>query len=122
MACSSPAKVFAEEHTGSTMVARTPLEDDKKPSKKSRSARKTANAVSVRVVPDIFKRAMHLVTRSENEKEMNVFVFDIEGKLVFNCKTKAGERKTISDLPKGSYTYNVFCDDEQVATGTLQFR
>jgi hypothetical protein len=122
-ACFSTIQVLANDHPGKLKTTAYLFEDDKKPAKKTRSSAKTTvNTVSVRFVPDIFKKSFHVVTKSESEKEMNFFVFDVEGNLVMNYKSKGSERKTISGLNRGNYIYRVFCDDEEVASGRIQFR
>ena len=95
------------------------FEDDKKPAKKGKSS-KMQNAV--KIVPDIFKKTMHVTARQGNEKEIDFFVFDVDGNMVMNYKMKAGEKKTVSGLKKGTYVYNVFCDDESIGTGQLEIR
>ena len=101
---------------------KTMFEDDKKPAKKRKATRKSTSDVTVKIIPDVLKKALHVVTKSETEKEMTFYVFDMEGTMIMNYKMKGGERKTISGLNKGLYVYHVFCDDEQVATGKLEFR
>jgi len=94
-------------------------EDDKKPAKKGKSSKMQS---AVKIVPDIFKRAMHVTARQGNEKEIDFFVFDVDGNMVLNYKMKAGEKKTVSGLKKGSYVYHVFCEDESIGTGQLDIR
>ena len=92
-------------------------DDEKKPKKE-----KAATSSAVKVFPDAFKKAMHVVSKSSNEKEMNFFVFNNDGAMVLSYKLKKGERKLIAGLPKGNYTYQVFCDDIQAGSGKMQFR
>lgn len=94
-------------------------EDDKKPAKKSKATKTT---YAVKVFPDIIKKSMHVVARSGNDKEISFFVFDLNGKLMLNYKMKAGERRTVENLPKGNYVYHVFCGDEETETGKMEFR
>jgi hypothetical protein len=94
------------------------FDDDKKPARKERSFK---NQNAVKVFPDAVKKAMHVVARSGNKKEIEFLVFDINGNMVLNYKLKAGERKTICDLTKGSYMYHVFAEDEYLMTGKLFF-
>src|SRR5258708_33927321 len=71
------------------------LNDDYKKPKKEKA---TANSV-VKIIPDAFKKAMHVVSRSTNEKDVNFFVFNNDGAMVLSYKLKKGERKTIAGLP-----------------------
>ena len=118
-----PATIFASDKAGKIAIGKTVFEDDKKPVKKRKLSKKTSvNAMTVKIYPDMFKKSMHVVAKSDSEKEMSLYVFDVEGTLVTNYKIKAGDHKTISGLPKGLYVYNVFCDDEQVASGRITFK
>ena len=116
IACSSPLITMAKE--GKPARTFTTFEDDKKGNKKTRSLSK----VNVKVYPHFYKRAMSIVAKSDANRDMTFFVFDIEGNLIMNYKVKSGEHMMISDLAKGSYLYTVFFDDEQVASGKLLFR
>ena len=95
------------------------FDDDKKPAKKERSFK---NQNAVKVFPDLVKKAMHVVARPGNKKEIEFLVFDINGNMVLNYKMEAGEKKMISDLKKGSYMYYVFAEDEYLMTGKLVFK
>jgi hypothetical protein len=95
------------------------FDDDKKPARKERSFK---NENAVKVFPDVVKKAMHVIARPGNRKEIEFLVFDISGNMVLNYKMQAGERKTITDLKKGSYMYYVFADDEYLMTGKIVFK
>ena len=91
--------------------------DEEKPKKE-----KASTASAVKVYPDAFKKAMHVVSKSGNEKDVNFYVFDQDGNMVMSYKLKKGEKKTIAGLPKGNYTYQAFCDDIAAGSGKMQFR
>jgi len=95
------------------------FDDDKKPAKKERPFK---NQNAVRIFPDAIKKAVHVVARPGNKKEIDFLVFDVSGNMVLNYKMKAGERKTISDLKRGSYMYHVFAEDEYLMTGKIVFK
>ena len=95
------------------------FDDDKKPARKERSFK---NENAVKVFPDILKKAMHVIAKAGNRKEIEFLVFDINGNMVLNYKMQAGERKTITDLKKGSYMYYVFAEDEYLMTGKIIFK
>ena len=94
-------------------------DEGKKPSKKEHSFK---NANVVKVFPDALKRTIHVTARSGNEKDIDFLVFDVNGNMVLNYKMKAGEKRSISDLKRGSYMYHVFADDEYLTTGKIDFR
>jgi len=106
-------------HTAKITVVQKNSDDDKKPAKKEKAFKKQT---AVKIFPDAIKKTMHVVARSGNKKDIDFLVFDISGNMVLDYKMKAGERKTISDLKKGSYMYHVFADDEYLMTGKIVFR
>ena len=118
IACVVTVKPVAA-HTTKKWVAQKNTDDDKKPAKKEKAFK---NQTAVKIFPDAIKKAMHVVARSGNKKDIDFLVFDINGNMVLDYKMKAGERKTISDLKKGSYMYHVFADDEYLMTGKIVFR
>jgi hypothetical protein len=117
--CLSGSKLHATDNTKEIFISKRTFEDDKKPAKKEKSFR---NQNVVKVYPDIMKREMHVIAKSGLEKEIEFMVFDINGNMVLNYKMKPGERKTISELKKGSYMYHVFAEDEYLTTGKIVFR
>jgi len=117
--CLSGSKLHATDNTKEIFISKRAFEDDKKPAKKEKSFR---NQNVVKVYPDIMKREMHVIAKSGIEKEIEFMVFDINGNMVLNYKMKPGERKTITELKKGSYMYHVFAEDEYLTTGKIVFR
>lgn len=95
------------------------FDDEKKPARKERSFK---NENAVKVFPDVLKKAMHVIAKSGSRKEIEFLVFDVNGNMVLNYKMQAGERKTITDLKKGSYMYYVFAEDEYLMTGKIVFK
>ncbi|HWC53922.1 MAG TPA: T9SS type A sorting domain-containing protein [Chitinophagaceae bacterium] len=111
-ALAAPVKKKAE------LLKNDPSEE--KPAKKSKSSSK--NNASVRIFPDPLKKIMHVVARQNKGKEVDFFVFDLEGTLVLNYKMKSKDHQRIVGLPKGSYVYNVFCGDIQTASGNFEIK
>ncbi len=108
----APVKKKAE------VVKKDPNEDT--PAKKSKAASK--NNASVKIYPDPLKKIMHVVAHQNKGKEMDFFVFDLEGTLVLNYKMKSKDHQRITGLPKGSYVYNVFCGDKETASGNFEIK
>ena len=117
--CLSGAKLQASGKSDEIFISKNAFEDDKKPAKKEKSFR---NQNVVRVYPDIVKKEMHVIAKSGIDKEIEFMVFDINGNMVLNYKMKPGEKRTITDLKKGSYMYHVFAEDEYLTTGKIVFR
>ena len=62
---------------------------------------------------------IHIVSNQTDDKQLQFYVFDIEGTLMHNIKLYAKSRKTITGLQKGVYMYDVFSDDESIERGKI---
>ena len=80
------------------------------------------NNNSVKIYPDALKRVMHVIAKENDGKEIDFFVFDLEGTLLKHYKMNDGDHKKISGLGRGKYIYHVFCGDEETATGKFDIR
>lgn len=92
-----------------------------KPAKKSKLSSSRKNN-SVKIYPDAFRRITHVVAKQSKGKEIDFFVFDLEGTLLVNYKMKSKEHLKISGLARGSYIYRVFCGDLETASGNFEIR
>jgi hypothetical protein len=98
------------------------IEDPVKKSKTKTSSFVSRNNNSVRIYPDVIKREMHVVAKDHDGREIDFFVFDLQGTLVQQYKMKAKDHYRISNLDRGEYIYRVFCGDEETAAGKFQIR
>jgi hypothetical protein len=78
--------------------------------------------ISVKIYPDLIDKAMHVIARKNEGKQIDFFVFDLEGTLMHNYKLKGKDHVKITGLAKGSYVYRVFCGDEETASGNFDIR
>jgi len=100
-----------------------PVEEKAIKKEKARSkAFSSRNNSSVKIYPDIIKREMHVVAKENEGKNVDFFVFDLQGTLMQNYKLKAKDHFRISGLTKGTYVYRVFCGDEETASGKFEIR
>jgi hypothetical protein len=116
---STQSKLFAATNAKEVFSCKGNFEEGKKPAKKEKAFK---NQNTVKVFPDAIKRKVHVIARQGNKKDIEFLVFDINGNMVLNYKMKAGEKKTINELKKGSYMYHVFAEDEYLTTGKIVFR
>lgn len=105
-------------------IAANPGEEEpaKKKGKAKAKAFASLNNSSVKIYPDAMKREMHVVAKDNDGKEIDFFVFDVQGTLIQNYKMKAKDHNKISGLPRGTYMYRVFCGDEETAAGKFEIR
>ncbi len=50
---------------------------------------------------------------------LHFYIFDLEGTLVYQSVLKNKDRKSINDLKKGTYLYDVFEKDESIEQGKI---
>ena len=81
---------------------------------KTRPAKKERE---IKIYPDIIKRTMHV--KNVDSSEVDFFVFDLEGTLMVHYKLNEKEHKRINGLEKGTYTYQVFKEDEMCESGKI---
>ena len=101
------------------------LTGDKEKNEEGKSAKKartqSRNNAAVRIYPDVFSRKMHVVAKENEVKEIDFFVFDLEGTLMQHYKMASGDHHKLS-LARGKYIYRVFSGDEESATGEIEMR
>jgi lipopolysaccharide export LptBFGC system permease protein LptF len=100
--------------------------EDKEKNKEKKSAKartqSSRNNNSVKIYPDALKRVLHVVAKENDGKEIDFFVFDLEGTLMQHYKMETGDHKKITGIKRGKYVYRVFSGDEETATGELEIR
>ena len=94
---------------------------EKAPAKKTKVASSRNNNI-VKIYPDLFRRSMHVVAKENDGKEIDFFVFDLEGTLIQNFKMKEKDHQQLLGLEKGKYQYRVFSGDEEAASGHFVIR
>jgi hypothetical protein len=95
------------------------IKEEHKSSKKALASR---NNNAVRIYPDIIKKIMHVVAKDNEGKEIDFFVFDLQGTLMKHYRMSDGDHKKIDGLERGKYIYSVFCGDEETVTGKFEIR
>lgn len=82
-----------------------------------RNAKPSRKAREIKVYPDLLKKVIH-VKNVESEK-VDFFVFDSEGTIIVHYKMDEKQHKKINGLEKGTYTYQVFKNDEMSESGKI---
>ena len=86
-------------------------------SAESKNAKTSKKEREVKIYPDLLKNVMH-VKNAENTK-IDFFVFDSEGTIMVHYKMNEKDHKKINGLEKGTYTYQVFKNDEMSESGQI---
>lgn len=97
---------------------------EEKPAKAAhaRTTMSSRNNNAVKIYPDILKRTMHVVAKENEGKEIDFFVFDLQGTLIQNVRMKERDHYRITGLARGKYIYRVFSGDEESAHGQFEIR
>ena len=80
------------------------------------------NNNSVKIYLDPPQKKVHVIAKENKGKQIDFFLFDLEGTLVHNHKMKTKDHHKVSNLTKGTYVYRVFCGDEETAFGQLEIK
>jgi hypothetical protein len=97
-------------------------EATKEEAKKTTRSHSSRNNNAVKIYPDVFKRVMHVVAKGNDNKEIDFFVFDLEGTLIKHYRMENGDHKKMTGLNRGKYVYHVFAGDEETAFGEFEIR
>ena len=115
--------VFAEGRPTKKFAINVNDPSNEKPAKKAKAKNFTSlNNSAVKIYPDILKRDMHVVAKDNDGREIDFFVFDVQGTLVHHYKMKVKDHYRIAGLARGTYVYRVFKGDDETATGNFEIR
>lgn len=114
---------------GTTLIAsagRQPVTTGETPAEKKTTGksknRSSRNNHAVKIYPDVLKRVMHVVAKDNITREIDFFVFDLQGTLIQHYKMEAGAHERLVSLKRGKYVYHVFAGDEETASGQFEIR
>ena len=83
----------------------------------SRNTKPSRKEKEVKIYPDLLKKIIHV--KNIESAKVDFFVFDSEGTIMVHYKMNEKEHKKINGLEKGSYTYQVFKNDEMSESGKI---
>jgi len=73
----------------------------------------------IKIVHNPEKKSIRVMVKDIAGDTIDFYVFDLEGTMVVNYKLKSKEKKIITNLEKGAYTYNAFSGDEETDFGKI---
>ena len=82
--------------------------------KKTKTSKKEKE---IKIYPDMLKRVMHV--KNVENTQVDFFVFDTQGTIMVHYKMNEKDHKKINGLEKGTYTYQVFKNDEMSESGKI---
>ena len=83
----------------------------------SQNARISKKEREVKIYPDLLKKVMHV--KNVETAKVDFFVFDVYGTIMLQYKMNEKDHKKINGLEKGTYTYQVFKNDEMSESGRI---
>lgn len=86
----------------------------------SKNAKTSKKEREIKIYPDLLKKVMHV--KNVETAKVDFFVFDSEGTIMVHYKMYEKEHKKINGLEKGTYTYQVFKNDEMSESGKITIR
>ena len=63
-----------------------------------------------------------LTIQSSNETSISFYLFDVEGKMIYQSVIKKNEKQQVQGLDKGTYIYNAFQNDENLEGGKVDIK
>lgn len=108
--------------SGTASANEDPKKDLTEVRKKKSKVSSSRNNSAVKIYPDLFRKTMHVVAKDNVAKDVDFFVFDLQGELIQHYKMKAGDHERIEGLARGKYVFHVFVGDEETANGKFEMR
>ena len=63
-----------------------------------------------------------ITIHSARQTPLSFYLFDLEGKMIFQSVIKKQEKQTVEGLTKGTYIYNAFENDETIDKGKVELK
>lgn len=76
----------------------------------------------IRLYPNANHQVLFFNASGEEGKVYQLFLFDLEGKLVKQANIRNKETTVLNNMRKGNYLYEVFSDDERLENGQVIVR
>ena len=82
----------------------------------------TNKKYKIRIYPGATNEVLFFTASGESGKVYQLYVFDMDGKLVKQTQIHNKETTLLADFVKGNYMFDVFSDDERIENGTMVIR
>jgi hypothetical protein len=76
----------------------------------------------INLYPDANQKVVFFSVRGEEGKVYQLYVFDIDGKLVKQAETRNKQTIVVKGIKKGAYFFEVFSDDKRIGNGQIAIR
>jgi len=82
----------------------------------------TSKKSSIRLYPDANHQVLFFSASGVENKHYQLYLFDVEGKLLKQIDIKNKQTTLINKIEKGTYLFEVFCDDARIENGQVVVR
>lgn len=79
----------------------------------------TSKKIKVKLYPNANHQVLFFSASGEDGKVFQLFLFDIEGKLVKQVNIRNKQTTVLNNIDKGNYLFEVFSDDERIENGQV---
>jgi hypothetical protein len=79
----------------------------------------TSKKCRIRIYPNAEHDVLFFNARGVDGKVYQLFLFDVDGKLVKQANIKNKQTTILENIEKGSYLFEVFSDDERIENGQV---
>src|SRR5688572_27010465 len=76
----------------------------------------------ISLYPDANQKVVFFSVRGEEGKVYQLYVFDIDGKLVRQAETRNKQTTILKGIQKGAYLFEAFSDDKRIGNGQIAIR
>lgn len=78
-----------------------------------------SKAHKIGLYPDALHRSLFFTVRGVQGKVYQLYVFDLDGHLIRQTEIRNKQTTYISEMEKGIYLFDVFCDDDRIGKGKI---
>ena len=82
----------------------------------------TSKKYKIKIYPGATNEVLFFSASGDSGKVYQLYVFDMEGKLVRQTQIHNKETTLLARFVKGNYMFDVFSDDERIENGTMVVR
>ena len=73
----------------------------------------------IRLYPDAKKQVLFFSASGEEQKIYQLYMFDMDGKLVNQTSIRNRETTVLTNIAEGNYLFEVFSNDQRIVNGQL---
>ncbi|HVS96612.1 MAG TPA: T9SS type A sorting domain-containing protein [Puia sp.] len=86
------------------------------------SKSQTSKKHKILLYPDARQQVLFFSAKGEEGKVYQLFLFDMDGRLVSQTRIRSRETTVLTNIPEGNFLFEVFTDDERIENGQLTVR